>query len=115
MRNQLVVDKFLNRKKGRSSNGNVSTDGTKLYSYKTVIAQYTSSFGLIINETKYSQSTSYVQSLLSQGEYFVSDVPRGSDSIEEIAREQIDRKKREIEKEKKRELDLKKFKTVVNF
>lgn len=37
MRNIEVVERWINGRKGRSGNGNLRTDGTKLFSYEIVI------------------------------------------------------------------------------
>ena len=56
--NQAVINAFVNGKEAR--NRNMHTDGRKLWSYYTVIAQRIES-GFIMNNTKYSVSTSKVQ------------------------------------------------------
>lgn len=56
--NQSVINAFVNGKE--ASNRNMHTDGRKLWSYYTVIAQRTED-GFIMNNTRYSVSTSKVQ------------------------------------------------------
>jgi len=59
MTNQDVINAFVNGES--ASNRNMHTDGRKLWSYYTVIAQHTKD-GFIMNDTRYSVSTSKVQS-----------------------------------------------------
>ena len=56
--NQAVINAFFSGKS--ASNRNMHTDGRKLWSYYTVIAQRTEN-GFIMNNTRYSVSTSKVQ------------------------------------------------------
>ena len=41
MRNTQVVEAWLRKKRARSGNGFLRSDGTKLYSYKVVIGEHT--------------------------------------------------------------------------
>lgn len=79
MKNIDVVRKFLNRAKASSSNGNLRSTGDKLFSYNTCIAEWYSkkimydgematiaSYVLTVNVTKYSISTSKIQTMLLQ-------------------------------------------------
>lgn len=61
MRNQQVIDAFVNGKIGRSSNGNLYSTGDKLINYSTCIAQRIAN-GVILNLTRYSVTTSKIQS-----------------------------------------------------
>lgn len=79
MKNIDVIIKFLNRTKASSSNGNLRSTGDKLFSYHTCIAEWHSkkiiydgematiaSYELTVNVTKYSKSTSKIQTMLLQ-------------------------------------------------
>lgn len=55
MTNNQVVWAFINGRHGHSLN--MSTDGVRLWSYSTVVAQRTKD-GVIFNATKYSRTTS---------------------------------------------------------
>ncbi len=61
MKNQSVINAFALGKKGRSSNGNLYTDGTRLMNYSTCLAQRLSNGTILFNATKYSVSTSKIQ------------------------------------------------------
>jgi hypothetical protein len=66
MSNQEVINRFKNGQSGKSSNGNlwVSADGTRLFNYYTCIAQRLSDGSYVVNSTKYSVSTSKIQSMV---------------------------------------------------
>jgi hypothetical protein len=66
MNNQEVINRFKNGQSGKSSNGNlwVSADGTRLFNYYTCIAQRLSDGSYVVNSTKYSVSTSKIQSMV---------------------------------------------------
>lgn len=57
--NNEVIERFANCKSG--SNRNLKSDGNKLINYNTCIAQWVDG-EIILNETKYSLSTSKIQS-----------------------------------------------------
>ena len=57
-----VIFAFKSRKAAKTSH--VSTDGTKLFSYYTCIAQWFNNDTLIINDVKYSCTTSKHQTYL---------------------------------------------------
>lgn len=63
MRNNQVIDAFLNHKEGASDNKNLRSTGAKLFSYSTCIAQWLDDI-LIVNVTKYSKTTSTIQNRL---------------------------------------------------
>ena len=63
MRNIEVIKQFLNKSSGNSYTGNLISDGVKLFSYNTCIAEWTDSL-LLVNVTKYSRSTSRIQNML---------------------------------------------------
>lgn len=65
MRNIEVIKQFLNKSSGNSYTGNLISDGVKLFSYNTCIAEWTDSL-LLVNVTKYSRSTSRIQNMLIQ-------------------------------------------------
>lgn len=89
MNNQSVINAFALGKKGRSSNGNLYTDGTRLMNYSTCLAQRLSSGTILFNATKYSVSTSKIQTwtlgtLMRQGVNYrpLYSVPMGAYSLE---------------------------------
>jgi hypothetical protein len=63
MRNIEVIKQFLNKSSGNSDTGNLISDGIKLFSYNTCIAEWTDDF-VLFNVTKYSRSTSRIQSMI---------------------------------------------------
>ena len=74
MTNQQVVQAFLDNKAGHSLN--MRTNGEKLWSYDTVIAQIDGNI-ITINMTKYSPTTSkqrnYLVRALNPSEYVTVD------------------------------------------
>ena len=61
MKNSNVVDYFRNNKKAKSSNGNLSTDGQKLYSYNMLIGITKNNKKLVLDVMSpnfYSKTTS---------------------------------------------------------
>lgn len=66
MKNLDVCKVFVNGSKNgaHSLNMSISHDGSTLYSYNTAIAQKLPNGSIIVNETKYSVSTSKHQSFL---------------------------------------------------
>lgn len=79
MKNLDVIRKFLSRIKASSSNGNLRSTGDKLFSYNTCIAEWpikkiiyngevviVCNYVLTVNVTKYSTSTSKIQTMLLQ-------------------------------------------------
>ena len=79
--NKAVVENFAVGK--NSHNRNLESSGTRLINYSTCLAQFYAN-KLYINETKYSHSTSVIQSLVRkqfEGHkhvIFIKDVPIGS-------------------------------------
>lgn len=63
MRNIEVIKQFLNKSSGNSYTGNLISDGVKLFSYNTCIAEWTDDL-VLFNVTKYSSSTSRIQSMM---------------------------------------------------
>lgn len=63
MKNIEVIKAFLNLSEGNSHNKNLISIGDRLFSYNTCIAEWTDDY-LLINVTKYSQSTSRIQNML---------------------------------------------------
>lgn len=61
MKNKEVIINFLNGKSAKTKN--LKTDGVTLISYNTAIATHYP-IGVIVNNTKYSSSTSRIQSNL---------------------------------------------------
>ena len=64
MNNKSVISAFVNGQSAKSSNNNLRTDGCKLYNYSTCIAQKSSDGTIVVNSTKYSVSTSKIQTYL---------------------------------------------------
>lgn len=83
MTNAQVLDAFLNRKKAESLN--MRTDGERLWSYETVVAQwYRQNVGgftfldVVVNARKYSRTTSKQCSRLYHGNFRMTstnDIP----------------------------------------
>ena len=63
MTNKQVSNAFVSGKSAKSSNGNlwVSWDGKRLFNYETCIAQRLQDGTFVVNSTKYSVSTSKIQ------------------------------------------------------
>ena len=61
MNNQSVIRAFACGKPAKSSNGNLKSLGNKLVSYYTTIAQRLDDGTIVLNNTKYSVSTSKIQ------------------------------------------------------
>lgn len=83
MTNQEVINAFAAGKAAKSSNGNLQSDGRRLWSYSTVIAQRINNGRFIVNITRYSVSTSKVQTytvrtLPASRCREVSGLPRGT-------------------------------------
>lgn len=68
MRNQDVIKMFANgcTKSVKANSVSISTDGNTLYSYSTAIAQRLPNGKYIVNETKYSVTTSKAQGYVSR-------------------------------------------------
>lgn len=75
--NREVIKSFVY--KGRSNNANVHSEGDKLFSYNTIIAQWVEPYVLKINVTRYSSTTSRHLSLLRSA---LNDIEL--DRIEEV-------------------------------
>lgn len=60
MTNSQVIEKFYEGKTGRSSNGNLYTDGKRLINYSTCIAERING-RIVFNATWYSRTTSIIQ------------------------------------------------------
>lgn len=65
MRNQEVIENYFNFIEGRSSNGNLYTRDNKLINYSTIIAYYENDT-YYINISKYSRTTSKIQTLIKR-------------------------------------------------
>ena len=61
MNNQSVINAFVCGKSAKSSNGNLKSFGKRLVSYYTTIAQRLDNGTIVLNRTKYSVSTSKLQ------------------------------------------------------
>ena len=64
MNNKSVINAFICGQSAKSSNGNLHSNGDKLYSYYTVIAERLANGTIVLNRTKYSVSTSKIQTWL---------------------------------------------------
>ena len=64
MNNQSVINAFICGKTANSSNRNLRSYGDKLVSYYTTIAQRLTNGTIVLNKTKYSVSTSKIQTWL---------------------------------------------------
>lgn len=62
MKNIDVIKKFLNKESAGGSN--LYSDGCRLINYTTTLAQWHDNYHLIVNNTKYSVSTSKNQTWL---------------------------------------------------
>ena len=62
MDNKSVINAFVCGKSAKSSNGNLKSLGNRLVSYYTTIAQRLDNGTIVLNRTKYSTSTSKIQS-----------------------------------------------------
>lgn len=77
MKNKDVIELFLQKKKANGSN--LYSDGNKLINYSTTLAQWHDNYHLIVNNTRYSVSTSKNQiwlrgSITSERGIVVKDV-----------------------------------------
>ena len=61
MNNQSVINAFVCGKSAKSSNGNLKSFDNRLVSYYTTIAQRLDNGTIVLNRTKYSVSTSKLQ------------------------------------------------------
>jgi rubrerythrin len=59
-----TIQRFVSGQEGKTSNNSLHTDGEKLYSYNTVIATKQKDGTIVVNNTKYSITTSAQQSEL---------------------------------------------------
>lgn len=80
--NKDVVDSFMKGVPNKSDS--MSTDGHKLLSYQTAIAQKVfnnDKITVIKNVTRYSNTTSKHQALIDTYDYIVTDVPKGETNL----------------------------------
>ena len=61
MKNQSVINAFVCGKSAKSYNGNLKSFGNRLVSYYTTIAQRLDNGTILLNSTRYSVSTSKIQ------------------------------------------------------
>lgn len=87
MNNQSVINAFVCGKSAKSSNGNLKSFGNRLVSYYTTIAQRLDNGTIVLNRTKYSVSTSKIQTW-TKGAFHdnrnvaeVTDVPFGATDL----------------------------------
>lgn len=88
MKNVDVIKSFVIGDNWANKTKNLKIDGDKLMNYDTVIAQRVDHNNIILNMTKYSQSTTTIQNqvldtLRNYGEYFeiVKDIEMGAKSL----------------------------------
>lgn len=88
MDNQSVINAFVCGKCAKSSNGNLKSFGNRLVSYYTTIAQRLDNGTIVLNRTKYSVSTSKIQTW-TKGAFYghrnvveVIDVPLGATDLQ---------------------------------
>ena len=65
MRNIAVIENFIRGLEGKSSNGNLRTNGNELVNYSTVIARHNGKV-IYVNKEKYSKTTSTIQNMLKR-------------------------------------------------
>lgn len=68
MKNIHVIEAFLEKKTANGSN--LYSDGNKLINYNTTLAQWHDNYHLIVNNTRYSASTSKNQNKLKRDTTF---------------------------------------------
>jgi hypothetical protein len=111
MTNQAVINRFFTNP--HSTNGKyienhsgslyISVDGTRLMNYSTVLVQRTEEYGLLINRTSYSNTTSKIQSwfmselwkqyspdFINEHTMQLNDVPMGTAYLDEYAKKHIE-------------------------
>lgn len=88
MNNQSVINAFVCGKSAKSSNGNLKSFGNRLVSYYTTIAQRLDNGTIVLNCTKYSVSTSKIQTW-TKGAFYghrnvveVTNVPLGTTDLQ---------------------------------
>jgi hypothetical protein len=88
MNNQSVINAFVCGKSAKSSNGNLKSFGNRLVSYYTTIAQRLDNGTIVLNRTKYSVSTSKIQTWTKVAFYGhrnvveVTNVPLGTTDLQ---------------------------------
>ena len=60
---QEVIKQFLDKSSGNSDTKNLISDGVRLFSYNTCIAEWTDD-SILFNVSKYSSSTSRIQGMM---------------------------------------------------
>ena len=65
MRNITVIENFIRGLEGKSSNGNLRTNGNELVNYSTVIARHNGNV-IYVNKERYSKTTSTIQNMLKR-------------------------------------------------
>lgn len=84
MRNDEIIEAFIEGRRANNSTGSLSSTGDRLYSYSTCIAEYDKLGRLWYNKTKYSTTTSRHQYMLRRRATIyreVDNIPRGKLSI----------------------------------
>jgi len=72
MKNKDVIELFLQKKKANGSN--LRSDGKRLINYHTTLAEWYSDFYLLVNNTRYSVST-------SRNQYYLKNVVDNNSNI----------------------------------
>ena len=86
MNRQQIISAFLSKKVTTAKASSLRIEFGKLFSYQTCIAQHTADGRLLVNMTKYSQTTSVQQNALlraaadARAMYGVT-IPRGTDDL----------------------------------
>ena len=88
MDNRSVINAFVSGKSAMSYNKNLKSFGNRLVSYYTTIAQRLDNGTIVLNRTKYSVSTSKIQTW-TKGAFFgkrnvveVTNVPLGATDLQ---------------------------------
>lgn len=81
MTNSEVVCAFYKKKKARSSTGNLISTGDKLFSYGTIIAQWTGVKTVFKNATKYNKNISKHQEYVCYYLDCIDKIPIGCDTL----------------------------------
>lgn len=94
-KNEQVLEAFVGKTKAPKTK-NLYVENGKLINYYTVIGQWHEELGLLINVTRYSQSTTTIRNrLIREAEYFgvkyiaVEEVPKGANDLVYYAKEQL--------------------------
>lgn len=84
MRNNEIIEAFIEERIARNSTGSLTSTGGCLYSYQTCIAEYDKRGRLWYNKTRYSNTTSRHQYMIRAAASIyriVDNIPRGRQHI----------------------------------